>query len=589
LKKRTETFTKDCDAISEIVGELMMITIAVVVFGLLVAIVFSYKGPADSPQADIDGWVNIGTNTVYFRHGGGELIDVKDLKIMLNLNGTSVELSPVDLDLIYGKPGWGLGDTIEIDTLGEWGITIGEDDYVGATIVHTGAGVVIQTGTLLGGEVVPTATATATPTPTPTLPPTVALNSPPDGSISQTGSVTFQYTPDDADSGIAFCSLIINGVPDQTDNNVTEGAINEFVESGLSDGVYTWCVNCTDDSPNANVGVSESRNLTVDIPVCSDWSNSSKEAVYDISGNNNGWKIQVQDDYAYLIRWNGNPDFIVFNISDPANPTISGSLDIPNTARNIAVSGDYAYIACSSNNGELQMVDISNPSSPGIVSELDLSGNGDVYGVYVSENTAYVTRESGSNPIFAIVDVSNPESPVLTGSIDSSEISGNVYEVVVLGDYAYLATSGIELYVVDMSTPSLPTVAASYDLPGGSNAESIDGFGSTIVLGRQNGDVYLFDVSTPGSPVVLGSYNDFGDDIQDISLGNNNNYAFLASDANSAEFQVIDISAPSAPVIVGSLNLNGDLNGITYSADLDRVFAAGDNNAEELVVIAPGP
>ncbi len=169
-RKRTETFTKDCDAISEIIGELMMIAIAVVTFGLLAVIVLSYKGPVDSPHADIDGWVNAGTDTVYFRHGGGELIDVKDLVIMLNLNGTSVELSPADLALIYGKPEWGLGDTIEIDALGEWGIAIGEDDYVGATIVHIGAGVVLQTGTLLGEEVAATATATATATPTPPPP-----------------------------------------------------------------------------------------------------------------------------------------------------------------------------------------------------------------------------------------------------------------------------------------------------------------------------------------------------------------------------------------------------------------------------------
>jgi hypothetical protein len=372
---------------------------------------------------------------------------------------------------------------------------------------------------------------------------------------------------------------------------VTEGAINEFVEFGLSDGVYTWCVNCTDDSPNANVGTSESRNLTVDIPVYGDWSNPSKESAYDVSGIDDGWKIQVQDNYAYLIRMSGTPDFIVFNISDPANPTISGSLNIPYTTHNIAVSGDYAYIACSEDDdgGSLRIVDISNPSSPGIVSELELDDDIGACGVYVSGNTAYVTCRSESDSTFAIVDVSNPESPVLTGSIGSSEISGNVYEVVVLGDYAYLATSGIELYVVDISTPSLPTVTTSYDLPDYSDAESIDGFGSTIVLGRQNGDVYLFDVSTPSSPVVLGSYNDFGDDIQDISLGNNNNYAFLVSDADSAEFQVIDISTPSVPVIVGSLNLNGDLNGIAYSADLDRVFAAGENDTEELTVIAPGP
>jgi FlaG/FlaF family flagellin (archaellin) len=203
LKKRTETFTKDCDAISEIIGELMMITIAVVVFGLLVATVFSYNGPADRPQADIDGWVDVGTNTVYFRHGGGELIDVEDLRIILNLNGTSVEISPADLALIYGKPEWGLGDTIEIDTLGVWGITIGEDDYVGATIVHTGAGVVIQTGTLLGEEVVPTATATATATPTP--PPTPLPSAPEITSVHNdapnTTSVVVNYAVNQGDAG----------------------------------------------------------------------------------------------------------------------------------------------------------------------------------------------------------------------------------------------------------------------------------------------------------------------------------------------------------------------------------------------------
>ena len=204
-KKRTETFTKDCDAISEIIGELMMITIAVVAFGLLAVIVLSYRGPADIPHADIEGWVNAGTDTVYFRHGGGELIDVEDLKIMLNLNGTSVELSPADLALIYGKPGWGLGDTIEIDTLDEWGITIGEDDYVGATIVHTGAGVVIQTGTLLGEEVAPTATATVTPTPTPTPTPPPTPSAPEITSVyndaPNTTSVVVNYAVNQSDAG----------------------------------------------------------------------------------------------------------------------------------------------------------------------------------------------------------------------------------------------------------------------------------------------------------------------------------------------------------------------------------------------------
>jgi hypothetical protein len=195
MKKRAETFTKDCGAISEVVGELMMMAIAVLAFGLLAVIVFSYNGPADSPHADIDGWVDDVTDTVYFRHGGGELINTHDLRIMLNLNGTNVELSPADLALIYVNPGWGLGDTIEIDTFDKWNISIGEDDYVGATIVHTSASVVVQTGTLLGDEAA--ATATATPTPTPSAPEITSVGN----DTPNTTSVVVNYEVNQSDAG----------------------------------------------------------------------------------------------------------------------------------------------------------------------------------------------------------------------------------------------------------------------------------------------------------------------------------------------------------------------------------------------------
>ena len=149
-----------------------------------------------------------------------------------------------------------------------------------------------------------------------------------------------------------------------------------------------------------------------------------------------------------------------------------------------------------------------------------------------------------------------------------------------------------EIKVIDVSNPGTPTKvdAASVNLPGTSNSETIDGFPNTLVVGRQNGDLYLVDVSSPTSPLICNSspFN-AGDIINDISLGNDNNYAFIGTDSNSGELQVVNVSNPSQPSLVGQGNTtpNNDLNGVIYYAGKDRVFAVGDSDTEEFIVIRP--
>lgn len=320
--------------------------------------------------------------------------------------------------------------------------------------------------------------------------------------------------------------------------------------------------------------------------VVGDWSNPAEESFLDISGNQNGMKIQTQGNYVYLVRSGGNPDFIIIDISNPAIPTVSGSLSLPGGPRNITVNGNYAYIASNRNNQELQIIDISVPSSPSVAGTLNLPGNSNANGIIYDNSKVYVVRSSGGSDELSIIDVNNPALPSEIGSVN---LNSTAYEVYVSGNYAYVASAhnSQELQVVDITSPASPGVIATYGLSGNYNALSITGFDDTVLLGRVNGDVAVLDISSPSSPTLLGTYNDHNDDIRDISLGNSNNYAFLASDANSAEFQVIDISTLASPVLVGSYNISGDLNGITYHQGLDRVFAAGENNSKELEVLAP--
>lgn len=309
-----------------------------------------------------------------------------------------------------------------------------------------------------------------------------------------------------------------------------------------------------------------------------DWSNPDEEGSLDFSGGSNGIKIQVQGDYAYVIRSGGGTNFYVIDISDTSNPSIAGSTSLSSTLQNIAVSGNYAYVVSSSNSKEFIVVDVSTSSSPNEVGSYNLSGNQNARGVYAVGNTVYVVRDDSNNDELYIFNTTVPSAPVLLGGEDLND-DGN--EVVVIGDYAYVATDGDELEVVDVSNSAAPNSVYVRNYPGGSNGISIAGEGSMVYVGRSNGDLEIMDVTTPTSPIWRSTYTGpDNDDINDIAIGNNGDYLFLASDDNDEEFQVVDVSDPLDAELIGDFDVGGALNGIAYSSSLDRAFGVGDSNTE---------
>jgi len=80
-----------------------------------------------------------------------------------------------------------------------------------------------------------------------------------------TNSIIFAYNATNSGSGIANCSLILNGVINQTNTTITETVPQNFT-AFLANGQYNWSINCTDSV--GNEGASETRNLTVDVIAC---------------------------------------------------------------------------------------------------------------------------------------------------------------------------------------------------------------------------------------------------------------------------------------------------------------------------------
>jgi len=344
------------------------------------------------------------------------------------------------------------------------------------------------------------------------------------------------------------------------------------------------------------------------LPRQGDWTEPTPDPE-PLPDNVAGIKIQTQGNYAYVVRGNQTANFIILDVTNPSSPQILATLDLPGTPTNIALSGNYAFVSNMDNQQNIQAIDISNPNSPIFNPAWTFKGIGNEPATSISivGNRAYMTREYkniSNSPTFYIVDISNPADMKALGYLRLREplfgLPVSAFDVYASGNYAYVASGffrtgiGIIPYIqtVDVSTsnPVLVNTQTPFSLSllNFGNATSISGYGNTITLGQdQPGNrIYTYTISNPTTPSLAANFATEGK-INDVCFGPNSNYAYLATEASTKEFQLIDVSNPSSPTLVGSSDLDGILNGISYSPSKDRVFAVGNQDQGQFIVISP--
>ncbi len=315
------------------------------------------------------------------------------------------------------------------------------------------------------------------------------------------------------------------------------------------------------------------------------WSSPVQSGIFNMPGAQDGLKVQVQGNYAYVVRNDSTPDFLIVNISDPSSPSITGSLTLAGVPTNIAVQGNYAYVSSQDNSRELQIIDISNPAAPFVAGLFNAPGTANANGVAVSGSVAYLVRTASSDDELIAVNVVSPSSP---SSLDSINLPATGREVTVAGLYAYIASesNSQELEVADISSPSSLNIVGTLNLSGSDDAVSVAAFGSTAVIGRMSSGLFIINISTPSAPILMSSLS-VGGDVNDIAMGNSDTYAFLATSAGSGEFWIIDIINPALPSAVSSLSLGGTANGVAYDTVEDRAIIVTSDNSGELVIASP--
>jgi len=209
------------------------------------------------------------------------------------------------------------------------------------------------------------------------------------------------------------------------------------------------------------------------------------------------------------------------DVSRPQKPTLLCHYDTVELATGIAVSGDVAFVACRTagvelvdvsdptkpvhlstvRTGEAQSVvardgilyagvwgtlelvicDVSNPRRPSVIAKAPLDGYGD--GVDVRGRYCYVAtghhsrrrpRRQEGDPGYGcghgleIFDISDPANPVFVSRIKMPRfyrLGMDMWDVVVSGDYAFVADTYNGVFVVDVSRPREPRFVGSRQLP----------------------------------------------------------------------------------------------------------------------------
>lgn len=286
-------------------------------------------------------------------------------------------------------------------------------------------------------------------------------------------------------------------------------------------------------------------------------------------------------------------NFITFDISSPEQIVPLSKVLLPDFALDIQLTGSLAYVADGL--GGLQVIDISNPLDLATYSYFVTSGL--VQDVEVVGNLAYLVDTTSFTATLQILDVTYPITPVLLGTYFSAPFE-RYYGIDVVDGLAFLASSS-GLSIINVSDPAQPMFEGLYSDWYGTADVQVAGTSAVLVEKSEVSGpckLQVVDISTPTNPTLLGSYtkpNCFfpymhvqvsGNlayaggyealDAIDLSMPTTptltNTYEFSAGDfqvvdsraylaSASDGLQILDIDSKANPVLLGSYSLLGML------------------------------
>jgi len=262
---------------------------------------------------------------------------------------------------------------------------------------------------------------------------------------------------------------------------------------------------------------------------------SSQSATADAVGS--PWSIDPEHRRFGEVPSSQGPRTIAGSHAAPANLVImeymgstlwTGVIDV-------VVQGGFAY--CSMIEG-LAVLNVSDPSTPILVGQLFLPNTGKRQ-LVVRGDFVYLAGGYGG---LQIVNISDPVHPVLVASLDTPDWA---MDLELAGDYAYVSDFS-RLLIFDISDPYAPLqVAQSGPIIARAYTAAVAG-NYLYVAGGPNG-FHIVDISDPAAPILVQTIKPF-EFTELLEIGGDTLYV----QNNSSYIYMWDITNPTVPQYLGS-------------------------------------
>jgi hypothetical protein len=272
--------------------------------------------------------------------------------------------------------------------------------------------------------------------------------------------------------------------------------------------------------------------------------------------------LDIQDNYAYIAR--SYDGLYILDIINPLVPVQVGYYPLANHSHgDIKVEGNIVCIA------PYYAFDVSDPTNPMRLSNLVLQGS--IQALLIENSLIYIAA-AGGGPypgglrIIDIIDAANPE---LIGL--SNNVRGNIREVVISDNIAYVCGASSALLIMDISDPNDPEIVNEFQVENNTIDEClIDD--NIMYAATRNQEVRIYDISDPINPVQIGSFYEQYHHVVDLYL--QENLLYVAS--GNAGLRILDVSDPSSPFIVSEIDV--DANSISGVVAIEGFAFATDWN-----------
>jgi len=245
----------------------------------------------------------------------------------------------------------------------------------------------------------------------------------------------------------------------------------------------------------------------------------------------------------------------------------------------VAVQGNYAY---TGDGATLKILDVSNPAKPTVVGTSAQINSDGLFEIVVKGNYAYVANNRGG---LRIMDVSNPQNPFQVGVYNTNNPDPNddwaIWGVDVRDNYAYVADMGSGLRIVDVSNPAKPAEVSFIGTHGLTHAVKLNGNFAYMV--DWNGGLVIVDITDPKAPKEVGFYDTKGL-TYGVALSDNGNLAYIADYYGG--LRIVDISNPKNPQEVGFYSTPG-ISAVVVVASGNYVYVNSGNELKVLDVSNP--